>query len=48
MYKQLQQRGAESPSVNVSILRDMRQMREPIASLTAYDASFAPLGATCE
>ena len=43
MYKQLQQRGMESPPVNVSTLRDMKQMREPIACLTAYDASFAQL-----
>ena len=43
MYKQLQQRGMESPPVSVSTLRDMRQAREPIACLTAYDASFAEL-----
>jgi 3-methyl-2-oxobutanoate hydroxymethyltransferase len=43
MYKQLQQRGMESPPVNVSILRDMRQARDAIACLTAYDASFAQL-----
>ena len=43
MYKQLQQRGMESPPVNISTLRDMRQAREPIACLTAYDASFAQL-----
>ena len=43
MYKQLEQRGMESPPVNVSTLRDMRQAREPIACLTAYDASFAQL-----
>jgi 3-methyl-2-oxobutanoate hydroxymethyltransferase len=43
MYKHLQQRGMESPPVNVSTLRDMRQAREPIACLTAYDASFAQL-----
>ena len=43
MYKQLQQRGMESPPVNVGTLRDMRQAREPIACLTAYDASFAQL-----
>jgi 3-methyl-2-oxobutanoate hydroxymethyltransferase len=43
MYKQLQQRGMESPPVNVSTLRDMRKTREPIACLTAYDASFAEL-----
>jgi 3-methyl-2-oxobutanoate hydroxymethyltransferase len=43
MYKQLQQRGMESPPVNVATLRDMKQAREPIACLTAYDASFAQL-----
>ena len=43
MYKQLQQRGSDSPPVNIASLREMRQMREPIACLTAYDASFAQL-----
>ena len=43
MYKQLQERGMESPPVNVSTLRDMKKAREPIACLTAYDASFAQL-----
>lgn len=43
MYKQLQQRGMESPPVNVSTLRDMKGDREPIACLTAYDASFGQL-----
>jgi len=43
MYKQLQQRGMDSPPVSVSTLRDMKQAREPIACLTAYDASFAQL-----
>lgn len=43
MYKQLEQRGMESPPVSVSTLREMRQAREPIACLTAYDASFAQL-----
>jgi 3-methyl-2-oxobutanoate hydroxymethyltransferase len=43
MYKQLEQRSMESPPVNVSTLRDMRNAREPIACLTAYDASFAQL-----
>lgn len=43
MYKQLQQRGMESPPVNISTLREMKQAAEPIACLTAYDASFAQL-----
>lgn len=43
MYKQLQQRDMESPPVNISTLREMKQSGEPIASLTAYDASFAQL-----
>lgn len=43
MYKHLQQRGMESPPVNVASLREMKQLREPIACLTAYDASFAEI-----
>jgi len=43
MYKQLQQRGMESPPVNVSTLRRMKGNKEPIACLTAYDASYAQL-----
>jgi len=43
MYKHLQERGMESPPVNVSTLREMKKAREPIACLTAYDASFARL-----
>jgi 3-methyl-2-oxobutanoate hydroxymethyltransferase len=43
MYKQLQQREMESPPVNVSTLRDMKREGEPIACLTAYDASFSQL-----
>jgi len=43
MYKQLQQREMESPPVNVSTLRDMKQNGDPIACITAYDASFGQL-----
>jgi 3-methyl-2-oxobutanoate hydroxymethyltransferase len=43
MYKQLQQREMESPPVNVSTLREMKQNGDPIACLTAYDASFGQL-----
>ncbi len=41
VYKQLEQRGMAQPPVNVSTLRAMKAGREPIACLTAYDASFA-------
>jgi 3-methyl-2-oxobutanoate hydroxymethyltransferase len=43
MYKQLEQRGMDSPPVTVGMLREMKQAREAIACLTAYDASFAQL-----
>ena len=43
MYKQLQQRGMESPPTNISMLRKMKEDGLPIACLTAYDASFAQL-----
>ena len=43
MYTQLEQRGMPSPPVNVSMLRDMKSEKAPIACLTAYDASFAAL-----
>lgn len=43
MYKQLQQRGMDSPPVNISVLGEMKQHGEAIACLTAYDASFAQL-----
>lgn len=43
MYTQLEQRGMPEPPVNVSTLRQMKQDGEPIACLTAYDASYAVL-----
>jgi 3-methyl-2-oxobutanoate hydroxymethyltransferase len=43
MYTQLEQRGMPEPPVNVSTLRRMKADGEPIACLTAYDASFAVL-----
>jgi 3-methyl-2-oxobutanoate hydroxymethyltransferase len=43
MYTQLEQRGMPQPPVNVSTLRRMKTDREPIACLTAYDASYAAL-----
>ena len=43
MYTQLEQRGMSDPPVNVSTLRQMKEAGEPIACLTAYDASFAAL-----
>ena len=43
MYTQLEQRGMPEPPVNVSTLRKMKEEGEPIACLTAYDASFAVL-----
>lgn len=43
MYTQLEQRGMPEPPVNVSTLRQMKADGEPIACLTAYDASYAVL-----
>jgi len=43
MYTQLEQRGMAEPPVNVSTLRKMKAEGEPIACLTAYDASYAVL-----
>jgi 3-methyl-2-oxobutanoate hydroxymethyltransferase len=43
MYKQLEQRGMAEPPVNISTLARMKADGEPIACLTAYDASFALL-----
>lgn len=43
MYTQLEQRGMPQPPVNVGTLARMKEEREPIACLTAYDASYAVL-----
>jgi len=43
MYTQLEQRGMPEPPVNVATLRKMKADGEPIACLTAYDASYAVL-----
>jgi 3-methyl-2-oxobutanoate hydroxymethyltransferase len=43
MYTQLEQRGMAEPPVNVSTLRKMKAEGEPIACLTAYDASYGLL-----
>ncbi len=43
MYKHLQYRGADETPVNVATLRTMKAESEPIAALTAYDASYASL-----
>ncbi len=43
MYTQLEQRGMRHPPVNVTTLNKMKADGEPIACLTAYDASFALL-----
>ena len=43
MYTQLEQRGMSVPPVNISTLRKLKNDGNPIACLTAYDASFAAL-----
>ncbi|MEM9171436.1 MAG: 3-methyl-2-oxobutanoate hydroxymethyltransferase [Pseudomonadota bacterium] len=43
MYTQLEQRHMDQPPINVGTLAKMKAKREPIACLTAYDASFAQL-----
>lgn len=43
MYTQLEQRGMAEPPVNVSTLQKMKGDENPIACLTAYDASYAAL-----
>ncbi|MEX0975867.1 MAG: 3-methyl-2-oxobutanoate hydroxymethyltransferase [Woeseia sp.] len=43
MYTQLEQRGMPEPPVNVATLARMKADGQPIACLTAYDASFAAL-----
>ncbi|MEJ2602508.1 MAG: 3-methyl-2-oxobutanoate hydroxymethyltransferase [Gammaproteobacteria bacterium] len=43
MYTQLQQRDMAEPPVNIATLMGMKEKGEPIACLTAYDASYALL-----
>lgn len=43
MYTQLEQRGMTEPPVNVATFTKMKSEGEPIACLTAYDASYALL-----
>ena len=43
MYTQLEQRGVAEPPVNVATLAKMKAEGQPIACLTAYDASYALL-----
>ena len=43
MYTQLEQRDMSEPPVNIATLRNKKQAHEPIACLTAYDASYAAL-----
>ena len=43
MYTQLEQRGMAEPPVNVATFSKMKSEGEPIACLTAYDASYALL-----
>ena len=43
MYTQLEQRGMAEPPVNVATLARMKAEGEPIACLTAYDASYGAL-----
>jgi 3-methyl-2-oxobutanoate hydroxymethyltransferase len=43
MYTHLEQRGMAEPPVNVATLAKMKSDGEPIACLTAYDASYAAL-----
>jgi 3-methyl-2-oxobutanoate hydroxymethyltransferase len=43
MYTQLEQRGMAEPPINIATLRQKKQDGEPIACLTAYDASYAAL-----
>ncbi len=43
MYTQLEQRGMSEPPINISTLQKMKRDGEPIACLTAYDASYAAL-----
>ncbi|MDG2108151.1 MAG: 3-methyl-2-oxobutanoate hydroxymethyltransferase [Woeseiaceae bacterium] len=43
MYTQLEQRGMTQPPINISTLQNMKHKNQPIACITAYDASYAAL-----
>jgi 3-methyl-2-oxobutanoate hydroxymethyltransferase len=43
MYTQLEQRGMAEPPINIATLAKMKAEAQPIACLTAYDASYALL-----
>ena len=43
MYTQLEQRSMAEPPINISTLRKKKRQGEPIACLTAYDASYSAL-----
>jgi 3-methyl-2-oxobutanoate hydroxymethyltransferase len=43
VYKQLEERHVTRPSINLTTLNKMKASGEKIATITAYDASFAKL-----
>lgn len=43
MYKHLEKRARETPPITLATLKKMKQDKEPISCITAYDASFAAL-----